>query len=262
MKKKLLITLAAGALMLTSAAAGAYGATNLQAIKANLNLGLKFKVDGKDWTPKDASGKNVYAITYNGTTYLPIRTAGDALGVEVGWDGKNNTVWLGEGASAVEAGQKPTEAVGFSRKNPAPLNTKVKFDYDEFSGKYTAEATITESIRGEEAWEMVYDANMFNEAPPEGYEYLLVKINFKVLKNIIEDKAVQVSYYDFDLVSSSGKDYAKESIVTPEPEFNVSLYEGASDEGWAAYLVEKGDTPVLAFGRDYDGTGGIWFKVQ
>ncbi|MHA7963727.1 stalk domain-containing protein [Paenibacillus sp. CAU 1782] len=109
MKKKLLVTLAAGALILTSAAAGAYGATNLQAIKANLNLGLQFKLNGESWIPKDAKGKNVYPITYNGTTYLPIRSAGEALGVEVGWEASNNTVWLGEGARRAEEGKPQVE---------------------------------------------------------------------------------------------------------------------------------------------------------
>ncbi|MCA0754891.1 copper amine oxidase N-terminal domain-containing protein [Paenibacillus sp. N4] len=137
MKKKLLITLAAGALMITSAAAGAYGATNLQAIKANLNLGLKFKIDGEGWTPKDAKGKNVYAITYNGTTYLPIRTAGEALGVDVGWDGANNTVWLGNGAAAAEGRKASAYNVDVTMDNgPVSLNiTKVAFDpaYKEHS---------------------------------------------------------------------------------------------------------------------------------
>jgi len=38
------------------------------------------------------------------------------------------------------------------------------------------------------------------------------------------------------------------------------LYKGASSEGWDAFIVKKGDlSPKLAFGRNYDGTGGIWF---
>ncbi|MCR8656875.1 DUF4352 domain-containing protein [Paenibacillus endoradicis] len=108
----------------------------------------------------------------------------------------------------------------------------------------------------------MYEANRFNNAPPEGYEYLLVKINFKVTKNLVEDKAVSISDYDFKLVSAEGKDYDHKTIVEPDPEFSANLYEGASTSGWAAYLVKKDDTPLLSFGRNYDGTGGIWFKVE
>ncbi|MHA6481518.1 stalk domain-containing protein [Paenibacillus sp. strain BS8-2] len=130
MKKKLLISLTVGALMLTSAAAGAYSATNLQAIKADLNMGLLFKVDGEAWVPKDASGKNVYPISYNGTTYLPIRTAGEALGVDVGWDGANNTVWLGNGAAAAEGRKASAHNVDVTMDNgPVSLHiSKVSFD--------------------------------------------------------------------------------------------------------------------------------------
>ena len=33
---------------------------------------------------------------YNGTTYLPVRAVGEALGKQVGWDGKTKTVYIGE----------------------------------------------------------------------------------------------------------------------------------------------------------------------
>jgi len=267
LKKKFLISLALGALVLTSAAAGAYGATNLQAIKANLNFGIKFKVDSKTWVPKDANGKNVYPITYNGTTYLPIRSAGEALGVEVGWDGANNTVWLGEGAAAVEKGTETgstppaTSNTGLSRSNPAPLGKAVTYSINDILDKYTAEITLEEVIRGEEAWTRIEAANMFNSQAPEGYEYLLARINFKVVSNKKEDATVSLSPVNFTLVSSSGKDYKYPMVVAPNPELRANLYVGASNNGWAVFTVKTDDkAPLIAFGRDYDGTKGVWLK--
>jgi hypothetical protein len=129
LKKKLMFSLIAGALVVVSSTAGAFAASNMQEIKAHLNLGLKFKVDGAEWIP-NANSKNVYPITYNGTTYLPIRTAGEALGVEVGWDGANNTVWLGEGAAAAEGREQKTFNVDVTLENgPMVLNvSKVTFE--------------------------------------------------------------------------------------------------------------------------------------
>lgn len=102
MKKKLLLSLGLTSIVLLSATAGAFAASNMVSIQAFLNKGVGFKVDGVVWTPKDKAGNEINAITYKNTTYLPIRTAGEALGVEIGWDSANNMVWLGEGAAAAE----------------------------------------------------------------------------------------------------------------------------------------------------------------
>ena len=38
----------------------------------------------------------VEPFIYNGTTYLPVRAVGDAIGKQVTWDGGSKTVYLGE----------------------------------------------------------------------------------------------------------------------------------------------------------------------
>lgn len=45
---------------------------------------------------KDSTGKTIEPFIYNGTTYLPVRAAGEALGKEVNWDGKSQTVFIGD----------------------------------------------------------------------------------------------------------------------------------------------------------------------
>ena len=59
-------------------------------------LDIKLVVDGKEVTPKDVNGKVVEPFAYNGTTYLPVRAVGEALGKTVRWDGETKTVHLGE----------------------------------------------------------------------------------------------------------------------------------------------------------------------
>ncbi|WP_128896631.1 hypothetical protein [Longirhabdus pacifica] len=58
---------------------GAYAGANMEEIKAHLNKNINFKVMGEDWTPQDQSGTTMYPITYEGSTYLPVRAAGEAL---------------------------------------------------------------------------------------------------------------------------------------------------------------------------------------
>ncbi len=103
---------------------------------------------------------------------------------------------------------------------------------------------------------------MFNSAPNSGYEYILVKIQFEYLTGPTADTVYNVSPVYFDAISENGVEYDYHSIVPPDPALSTSLYPGASHEGWEAYQVSLTDThPLLTFGRNYDGTGGIWFKL-
>lgn len=58
--------------------------------------GIKLVIDGVEITPKDANGTTVEPFIYNGTTYLPVRAVGNAIGKQVTWDGNTQTVYLGE----------------------------------------------------------------------------------------------------------------------------------------------------------------------
>jgi Copper amine oxidase N-terminal domain len=93
MKKKSVILL----LIITaifSLSIGAFAASNLTEIKAYLNAGLKFQLDGKAWRPLDDKGKEVLPISYNGTTYLPLRVIANALDVPITWDGSTQTIGI------------------------------------------------------------------------------------------------------------------------------------------------------------------------
>lgn len=96
MKKKRFLTLAlALALSLTMFTAGALAATGTQTIEVTYR-DIKLVVDGVEATLKDGLGNSVEPFIYNGTTYLPVRAAGEALGKEVTWDGATSTVYIGK----------------------------------------------------------------------------------------------------------------------------------------------------------------------
>lgn len=95
MKKKMFATVLIGTII-ASMATGAYGATKLQEIKAYLNAEISLKVDGNPSKLQDSNGNPVLPITYNHTTYLPVRAVSDVLGVAVNYDSKTDTVHLGE----------------------------------------------------------------------------------------------------------------------------------------------------------------------
>ena len=57
---------------------------------------IKIVVDGVSVTPKDAAGNVVEPFVSNGTTYLPVRAIGEALGKAVEWDASTGTVFVGK----------------------------------------------------------------------------------------------------------------------------------------------------------------------
>jgi hypothetical protein len=67
----------------------AFAATGTQNIPVTYN-NIKIVVDG------NTLSTSAEPFIYNGTTYLPVRAVGEAVGKEVTWDGNSNTVYLGE----------------------------------------------------------------------------------------------------------------------------------------------------------------------
>lgn len=59
---------------------------------------IKIRLNGTELQPKDANGKAVEPFIIDGTTYLPVRAVGEALGLNVSWDGATQTVILGNDA--------------------------------------------------------------------------------------------------------------------------------------------------------------------
>lgn len=58
--------------------------------------GVNVYVNDQLIQPKDANGNPVEVFVHNGTTYLPIRAIGNALGLPVQWEGKTNSAYVGK----------------------------------------------------------------------------------------------------------------------------------------------------------------------
>ncbi|ETT60830.1 stalk domain-containing protein [Paenibacillus sp. FSL H8-0457] len=77
--------------MTLTGAAGVYAGANLEKISAYLNHSIGIQVDGTVYN----TGKKLTPITYQNTTYLPVRAIADVLEVPVRYDAKNNQVLIG-----------------------------------------------------------------------------------------------------------------------------------------------------------------------
>ena len=212
---------------------------------------FKVMVNGTEFTSDPP------AMVIEGSTYLPLRAMGNALGVPVEWNAELGQAEVGNSAPVAASGE-------YSRNNPAPINTvqfctKTSDWYAE--DNYTVAARVLEVVRGADALAKIKTANRYNSDPPAGYEYVLAKIAFSVT-DTKTDRAIDASYYDFTAFSSNNEEMPRQSVVLPEPQLTGSLYAGASTEGYIAVLVKTDDTsPKLAYGLDYNGGGGIWFAL-
>ena len=82
---------------------GALALTGTQNIEVTYK-NIKLYVRGVLLTPKDASDNVIEPFIYNGTTYLPIRAVGQALGVDTEWDAATNSIYIGGRGSGAPTG--------------------------------------------------------------------------------------------------------------------------------------------------------------
>lgn len=87
-------------LMVVGLAVPTLAALNKKTIE--VYTGVNIYVDDHLIQPKDANGNPVEVFVYNGTTYLPVRAVGEAVGKTVQWEGKTSSVYLGK-----HTGEKP-----------------------------------------------------------------------------------------------------------------------------------------------------------
>lgn len=80
--------------------------------QATLNYtGVKIVLDGETVTPTNAQGNVVEPFIMDGTTYLPVRGIASALGLDVAWDQKTQTVTLKSGDVQQPSGESNTGKV-------------------------------------------------------------------------------------------------------------------------------------------------------
>lgn len=88
--------------------------------------GVTLYYDGVKVEPKDANGKTVEPLLYNGTTYLPVRAVSGLFGEDINWDGKTQSVYIGDmpGKKTYLADLTPYESRGLSLPDTLTMDGK------------------------------------------------------------------------------------------------------------------------------------------
>lgn len=158
----------------------------------------------------------------------------------------------------------PTPNYG-SITNPFPFGMEVALS----QGTANFTLTVTEVIRGQQALQIIKSANMFNDDPPEGMEFALVRIKLKYI-----DGSGVITYDQYEFVSiSQGQIFDSWEAYNPcclddagYTELNANLaLPGAETEGWLAIAVFISDqNPMLAINIDTyspDLDEGLFFSI-
>ncbi len=128
---------------------------------------------------------------------------------------------------------------GFSRSNPLPGHIPHTFA--------NWEVEILDSVRGAKAAHAVLAANSFNNEPPDGWEYLLVRYRVRSLHNGKDEESIglhisgdaNVLHYSYD-----------SNAVSPDPILDTYLPGGAESEGWEVYLIQKDENNLIVMVDD------------
>lgn len=103
-----------GSVITSGVTAFAYNGT--RSINATFK-NIRIFVDGAELTPQDSSGNILEPFIYNGSTYLPIRAVGEAVGKDVSYDPNNNIVYLGNGFNSNNGYVSGTKLDPYNKKN-------------------------------------------------------------------------------------------------------------------------------------------------
>ncbi|WP_323687729.1 MULTISPECIES: DUF4064 domain-containing protein [Listeria] len=138
-----------------------------------------------------------------------------------------------------------------TRANPMPLNsplslTGTMMDTDTFDNfEASMDITLTETIRGDKAWQLIKAENQFNEAPSEGKEYILNKIKVKAYDIASSENKFNMSEADFEYISGTGTAYSSDISAVIPNELNATLYNDGTGEGYIYGVVDKSDNAPL-----------------
>ncbi len=154
-----------------------------------------------------------------------------------------------------------TEPSQTSRTNPAGLHQVVRVDIDNWlDGKVIMELGMLEIISGDEAWNIIYAWNQFNDEPKAGKEYILVKFRVKIVES--EEEPYDINDAQFVAYSATGVEYTDfYSVAGKDPDLSANLFEGAEHIGYTAFIVESSDSPVAVYDLRWD-ENAMWFDLR
>lgn len=219
------VSIVALAALLTVGAAAASSAVR-QKITAELRPDITLKVNGEVQELKKGDGKELYAITYNGTTYLPVRAVGEAVGMEVRWDSKSQTVSL-TGESRKPAVSEDDGYISREKAEAAALKD---------AGVKRADVTFEKSKLDRDGDRAVYDIEFYSTE--KEYDYEIDALTGEILKREQEPRQTSGASGQSLIGVEKAKKLAAEHAGLTVSQVKFTECELDRDDGRVVYELE------------------------
>ena len=219
------VSIVALAALLTVGAAAASSAVR-QKITAELRPDITLKVNGEVQELNKGDGKELYAITYNGTTYLPVRAVGEAVGMEVRWDSKSQTVSL-TGESRKPAVSEDDGYISREKAEAAALKD---------AGVKRADVTFEKSKLDRDGDRAVYDIEFYSAE--KEYDYEIDALTGEILKREQEPRQTSGASGQSLIGVEKAKKLAAEHAGLTVSQVKFTECELDRDDGRVVYELE------------------------
>ena len=120
--------------------------------------------------------------------------------------------------------------------------------------------TLTDVKRGDDAWQILYDVNQFNELAPERMEWIGVLIKIKYTAGP-SGQVLELDRYFVNIVTK-GSILEIPFYVGPDPEFDLKILPDGEGEGWIFGHVYVDDPePMMVFAYSPGGNPGFYMSL-
>lgn len=152
------------------------------------------------------------------------------------------------------------------RSNPVPLGQAVEIPVEYSNEDWTEnyEGTISLQIngitKGQAALDTLMAENQFNEAAPEGMEWVIFDVTIKLLDGNQDTPFTILP--NFEIVSSSGSEIAQDAYASLDGnEFGYTdIFPGAETSGRVVKYAPIGDNFLISYDENY--SASFYFSVQ
>lgn len=214
-------------------------ASGVKQIKAVMDPGVTVSCNGEAQSMKDAAGNAVYPLSYNGTTYLPVRAVSNMLGVQVRWDGETQTVMLRAPQERDADSSGSTKTYGIM---PEGVSDMVFFDDPESGRAGLIKAGLSEA----EAEELIGD--FFWEE-----DDVLAGFTSNPDADILGTDRIGCGWGEIDWTTAADGYVRVKVGEMPGPSIEVSCQmrwdKGDGLTGWKNYTLEEGEWDIPLYGE-------------
>ncbi|WP_320164944.1 hypothetical protein [uncultured Trichococcus sp.] len=167
--------------------------------------------------------------------------------------------------TSTEESANESSAFG-KRSNPVPLGQAIEIPVEYSNEDWTEnyEGTISLQIngitKGQAALDTLMAENQFNEAPPEGMEWVIFDVTLKLLDG--NQDIPYTTFPSFDIISSSGSEIAQDAYASLDGnEFGYTdLFPDAEVSGRVVKYAPIGDNFLISYDENF--SASFYFSAQ